>query len=387
MAVKTHILVDASESFVHDHAEIHHGDAPASNWQARLRTCRGGRSEGVQVVELDNGAMCIDVLPTRGMGIWRVRRDGKTLGWQAPLREPVHPCYVPLTEPSGLGWLSGFNELLCRCGLESNGAPEFDDSGRLVLPLHGRIANTPAHRVELIVDEDAGQVSIRGVVDEARFHFQALRLTSTISTTFGSNKFTWTDEVENIGGRDATLQMLYHFNLGQPLLRPGARISVPLKTVAPLAKTAAGYGVDSWNIMPPPKPGSPEQVFLMEPAAIASGDTRVLVTGLTDEEALSLQFNKRALPCFTIWRNTPAEADGYVLGIEPGTNFPNSRNFEKQNGRTISLKAGEKWQATVTATWHTDPNAISREAELIAAIQKECKLEVSAEPRHGWSKT
>src|SRR5207244_7714578 len=105
-------------------------------------------SDGVRVVEIDNGAMCIDLLPTRGMGIWRVRREHPSpsrggesvLGWHAPSREPVHPAFVPLMEPAGLGWLDGFNELLCRCGLESNGPPEFDDAGRLVRPLHGRIA-------------------------------------------------------------------------------------------------------------------------------------------------------------------------------------------------------------------------------------------------------
>ena len=71
-------------------------------------------------------------------------------------RCPVNPAFVPLMEPAGLGWLDGFNELLCRCGLESNGPPEFDEAGRLLRPLHGRIANTPAHRVELIVDEAGG---------------------------------------------------------------------------------------------------------------------------------------------------------------------------------------------------------------------------------------
>ena len=40
--------------------------------------------------------------------------------------------WVPLTEPSGLGWLSGFDELMVRCGLESNGAPDFDDSGQML---------------------------------------------------------------------------------------------------------------------------------------------------------------------------------------------------------------------------------------------------------------
>ena len=186
MAQQTHVLIDAGQSVVRD--DVMFGDDGSDgrrSWKLLLRQCRGGRSDGVHVVTLDNGAMSIDVLPTRGMGIWRVKRGDKTLGWQAPMREPVNPAFVPLMEPAGLGWLDGFNELLCRCGLESNGPPEFDDAGRLLRPLHGRIANTPAHRVELIVDEDAGLLTLRGVVDESRFHFQSLRLTTSITTAIG----------------------------------------------------------------------------------------------------------------------------------------------------------------------------------------------------------
>src|SRR4051812_48935104 len=233
MAQRTHVLIDAAKSVVHESAQIEGTAENGQRWSVRLRTLHGGKSEGVQLVEIDNGAMCIDVLPTRGLGIWRVRRGDKTLGWQAPQRDPVHPAFVPLMEPAGLGWLDGFNELLCRCGLESNGSPEFDKDGKLLRPLHGRIANTPAHRLELIVDEDAGLLTLRGAVDESRFHFQSLRLTTSLSTKFGSNEFSWSDEVENIGGRDATLQMLYHFNIGQPLLRAGARLTAPIGTVAP----------------------------------------------------------------------------------------------------------------------------------------------------------
>ena len=50
------------------------------------------------------------------------------LGWKSPVHGPVHPNFVPLNEPSGLGWLDGFDELFVRCGLESNGAPDFDDT-------------------------------------------------------------------------------------------------------------------------------------------------------------------------------------------------------------------------------------------------------------------
>src|SRR4051812_49008272 len=387
MTQQTHLLIDAGQSVVRD--DVMFGDDGSDGrrrWKLLLRQCRGGRSDGVHVATLDNGAMSIDVLPTRGMGIWRVRRGDKILGWQAPVREPVHPAFVPLMEPAGLGWLDGFNELLCRCGLESNGAPEFDEAGKLVRPLHGRIANTPAHRLELIIDEDAGLLTLRGVVDESRFHFQSLRMTTSISTKFGSNEFSWSDEVENIGGRDATLQMLYHFNIGQPLLRAGARLTAPIGTVAPLTQVAAKEGIENWNVMPPPRPGSAEQVYVCDLAANDAGDTRVIVGGLADEQAIGLRFNKRTLPCFTVWRNSPVECDGYVLGIEPGTNYPNPRTFEQQHGRVVTLEPGQKWHASVAATWHADAGSIAEEVKAIAAIQGSRWPEMSSRPRADWSK-
>jgi hypothetical protein len=384
MAQQTYVLIDAAESVVRE-GKIAEGSAGGRKWNVTLRTLHGGRSEGVQVVEIDNGVLCIDVLPTRGMGIWRVRRGDKKLGWQAPAPGPVHPAFVPLMEPAGLGWLEGFNELLCRCGLESNGPPEFDEAGRLVRPLHGRVANTPAKCVELIVDEDAHILSLRGVIEESRFHFQSLRLTTTLTTTIGSDEFSWSDTIENIGGRDATLQMLYHFNLGQPLLQPGAYISAPLIAAAPLTNVAADAGIETWDTMPPPSAASVEQVYCVELAADDAGNTRTLVQNLTHGEAVSLQFNKRALPCLTIWRNTAAEDDGYVLGIEPGTNFPNPLTFEKKHRRVVTLKPGESWQAKVTAAWHLDGASISEQQNAIHSIQGKIKATLFAMPRKEWS--
>jgi uncharacterized protein DUF4432 len=385
MAVQSHILIDAEQSNVRD-GFVAEGQSATSRWQIRLRTCRGGRSEGVHVVEIDNGLICIDVLPTRGMGIWRVRRGNKTLGWTSPVRGPVHPSFVPLFDSSGLGWLEGFDELLCRCGLESNGAPDFDAStGKLLYPLHGRIANLPAHRVELIVDESAGRISLRGVVDETRFHFHALRLTSTITTTIGSSEFSWTDEVQNIGGRDAAIQMLYHFNVGQPLLQSGARITAPVSIVAPWTQVAARAGTERWNVMPPPQLGSAEQGYLVDLLADGDGQTRVLLSGLTDNQAVSLRFNKASLPRFTLWRNTAAEADGYVMGLEPATNTPNPHRFEKQHGRVVMLPPGETWCGEVTATWHVDSQSIAQEEAAIRTIQGGRKPEILLSPRADWS--
>jgi hypothetical protein len=240
--------------------------------------------------------------------------------------------------------------------------------------------------VELLVDEGAGQLTLRGIVEESRFHFQSLRLTPSITTSVGSNEFTWTDEVENIGGRDATLQMLYHFNIGQPLLQPGARITSPVAIISPQTEVAFREALEKpWNIMPPPRPGSAEQVYLLDLLADEHGETRVLVSGLANDEAVSLRFNKRSLPCFTVWRNTPAEADGYVLGLEPGTNFPNPRTFEHQRGRTVSLKPGATWRGEVTATWHAQADSIDAETSAIRAIQGDRSPNPISDPRREWS--
>ncbi|MBN1395482.1 MAG: DUF4432 family protein, partial [Pirellulales bacterium] len=116
------------------------------------RTLRGGLREGVDFIEVDNGRLWFAVVPTRGMGVWGAICDELHLGWAAPVDGPVNPAFVPIWESSGIGWLSGFDELLVRCGLESNGAPEFRPDGALLWPLHGKIANTPAHRVEVSID-------------------------------------------------------------------------------------------------------------------------------------------------------------------------------------------------------------------------------------------
>ncbi len=149
--------------------------AGAIGWSITKRTLRGGLSAGVDVVEVDNGAFAISILPTRGMGLWRGRFGDVPLGWNSPVKHPVNPSFVNRTDRNGLGWLTGFNELLCRCGLASHGAPGKDvvkdNNGNDIeteLTLHGKIANTPAHYVDVQVSTDhGGTLSVTGIVDEA----------------------------------------------------------------------------------------------------------------------------------------------------------------------------------------------------------------------------
>ncbi len=302
---------------------------------------QGGMSDGVDVVHIDNGVLSFDVLPTRGMGIWKAWLGGEAFGWNSPVRGPIQPALVPLSDPSGLGWLDGFDELLVRCGLESNGAPEFDEQGRVTYGLHGRIANKPAHRVELHVEEETGEIALSGVVDEVRFHFFKLRMRTTITTRCGQPWLEVHDTIENLSGSPTQAQLLYHINFGPPLLQEGSQVVVPVGALVPRNPRAV-EGLANWAAFDAPRPGFEEQVYFFDLQSDAQQRTAVLLKNAASDRGVSVHFDTQQLPCFTLWKNPTAESDGYVTGLEPATNFPNPRSFEQQQGRVVSLAPGGK---------------------------------------------
>ena len=314
-------------------------------WSVTQQTLSGGLSDGVDIVTIDNGQVQLVVVPTRGMGIWQAKMGDETLGWQSPVRGPVHPKFVPLFDPSGLGWLEGFDELVVRCGLESNGEPEFNEQGQVLYPLHGRIANRPAHFVEVTVDDTAGTITVRGLVEETRFHFQKLRLEASVTVSMDSCSFTINDTVENFGGTPAVMQMLYHINLGEPLLAAGDRIVAPVRSLLPAKEGDAIGDTEGWELVGPPVAGQPEQCIYLDLLADQSGQTQVLLKNAEGTAGTVVAFNKNSLPCFTVWKNEVASEDGYVTGLEPATNIPNTRSVESQHGRVVSLSPGETWSS------------------------------------------
>ncbi len=354
MSIRTWTLTDIDQQIHKSNFHLAASDSESSSdsWKVSCQTLDGGLREGVDLIEIDNGYMQLQVIPTRGMGILQATtKEGKTLGWSSPVNGPVHPSYVPIYDPSGLGWLEGFDELLVRCGLESNGAPDFDEQGRLLYPLHGRIANRPAHHVEVTINEEARTISLRGTVDETRFHFQKLRLEATITTGFDSSSFTITDSVTNIGGTLAQMQMLYHINIGEPLLGPGAEFVAPIRNVVP--RDSDTIASEDWNNYGPPTAGTKEECFYIELLGDESNQTQVLLKNAEGTEGTTVTTNLTQLPYFSLWKNCVAREDGYVTGIEPATNYPNCRSVETEAGRVVSLEPGEKWFADLSIDWLT----------------------------------
>ncbi|NOZ39008.1 MAG: aldose 1-epimerase family protein [Planctomycetes bacterium] len=370
MPSQTWTLTDATRNLHERDFHISSEDLPRAkgDWSVTQRRLQSGLSAGVDLVEIDSGHLRLIVVPTRGMGIWQATLGDETLGWRSPVRGPVHPKFVPLFDPNGLGWLEGFDEFVVRCGLESNGAPDFDEQGRLLYPLHGRIANCPAHHVEVTVDDTARTITLRGIVEETRFHFQKLRLEASVTMSLDSASFTINDKVENFGGTLAEMQMLYHINVGEPLLAAGDRVVAPVRSLEVAGDK--GESTEGWDLFGPPVAGKPEQCFFMTLLSDEAGQTQVLLKNAEGTAGTVVAFNTNSLPCFTLWKNEVASADGYVTGLEPATNFPNPRSVESQQGRVVSLAPGETWSAELVVGRLTTASEVSAAEKAIRAFKE-----------------
>ncbi len=387
MTKQTWTLTDVEQDIFVEHISLSADNVSgrAAGYSVSKRTLRGGLREGVDVIEVNNGHFRFVVIPTRGMGLWRAGIGDLQLGWKSPVKGPVHPSFVRLSEASGLGWLDGFDELLCRCGLESNGAPEFAANGSVRYGLHGKIANTPAHQVAVTIDGESGEITVAGTVDETRLFGNKLRLTTAFTTTAGQPGLTITDTIRNLSGEPSELELLYHTNFGVPFIGPGAKVVLPVKKGAPRDAVAV-ENVPHWDTYGPFSPGVAEAVFFFELAADRAGQTQALLHNAAGERGVSLKFDTRQLPCFTLWKNRQAEADGYATGLEPGINFPNVRSFEKGRGRVAVLAPGESRTYAVTLEAHVDVASVDGARQAVAALQGSIKPEFFKQPNPEWSK-
>lgn len=341
-----------------------------------------GRGAGIEVVELDTGPMQVVVLPTRGMGIWQVVCDGVPFKWDSPVAGPVHPSLVPQDEPSGIGWLQGFDELLVRCGITSNGAPDFDEAGRLKYGLHGRIGNTPADRITCKQEADA--LVLAGDVHEKRLFFSNLRLTSRLRLLPGGRTLEIEDEITNLSASEATSQLLYHINVGAPVLAAGARLRVPFEQLAPKDAHAA-TDIPTWDRYREPAVGFAEQVHFFKPACDADGNASLMLTSPDDQQGMGLSFNVATLPYFIVWKNTAAMEDGYVTGLEPATNFPNTHSFEAQHDRVTKLLPGQSVTHRLSMCPLIGATSVSTFAEKVDAIVKDAGGAIQEQPNRDWS--
>lgn len=332
----TYLLTDVASNIELSEWKISNLDLGLSTpFRVVKRTLHGGKQEGSTLVTIETEHLTTTIIPSRGMSILDARSGDLRLGWDSPVSEVVNPVYVDLQARGGLGWLDGFNELLVRCGTEWLGTPCVDD-GRLNT-LHGRIGNTPASSVVVQIEKvEPHRITIFGLLRETTFKFSQLTLMTAFSVQPGCKFFTITDKLTNESDYAQEYQYLYHTNFGRPILEENAKVYVPVKEVTPMNDYAASE-LDRWSIYKAPTPGFDEKCFNLEVRVDGEGRSLAALVNAGDTAGVVMRYSTGSLPAFTLWKNTDTDRQGYVTGLEPGTNFPFSKTIERKMGRVRKL--------------------------------------------------
>jgi hypothetical protein len=302
-----------------------------------------GAGRGVRVAWVNTGSpLRYKVVLDRAMDISEAFYGPHSLAWLS--RGGVTPpAPVALYD---LDWLQAFGGgLVTTCGLSHVGGPETDEHGRR--GLHGRISTLPAEVVSIEQpDPERGllRMALTGVVRETGVFGPHLELRRTISGELGCPEIRITDQVINRGNRAAAHMLLYHCNLGYPLVDEGAELRWDGETRSrggAQDDAIFGGGHDYRHCPPPLKAhdGFGEACGFIRPAAGADGLSRTGVCNRSLDLALQIEFDARQLPCLANWQHW-GEGE-YVTGLEPGTHFPTGQKAARTAGELVMLEPGE----------------------------------------------
>jgi len=356
-------------------------------WKIQKYTLHGGKQEGVDVIEVDNGMLTFKVVPTRGMGILEVVCDDVRLGWDSPIKEVVHPMYIDLERRSGSGMLEGFNEFLMRCGIEFAGDPGtdtyldfYEQEAELELTLHGKIQNTPASEVQVLIEKEPPyRISIRGKLNECMFFGPQFELWTEISTEPGSLSFRVDDTITNHSVAEQEFQIIYHCNYGSSLVEAGSKFVAPLRQVTP-ANQITVKRLDHITDYLGPSPDNSQEEFNIQLWGDDKGLTQVMLHNEKVDRGVSMSFSIEQLPYFVLWKNMAPVESGYVTGLEPATGFAQNRRIQRHFGRVPKLGAGESRRFTIDFTFLNTKLDVKRIIDTIAGIQNGRKTRIDPQP-------
>ncbi len=292
---------------------------------------KGGKGDGMRLLEVDNGnGLAFTVSLDRCADLSRVSFRGNNFGFFGPCGYVAPQFY----DPNGLGFLKSFTGgLMTTCGLTNVGNPNVDEGEEL--PLHGRISHTPAENVNFWTDEGGQHISAQ--MRESRLFGDHLLLKREIFCPKGENGIKITDTVINDGVKTSPLMLLYHCNMGYPLLTEEAQLYLPAEETVPRDARAA-EDADTWNLVLPPQDNFEEQCYYHK-LKNRNGSTFAAMYNPVLKMGIALEFDPEELDSFTQWKMMGKRE--YVMGLEPGNCKVGGRAEVRKNGELHFLAPGE----------------------------------------------
>ncbi len=295
-----------------------------------------GKAKGIEVAEVWTGTgFRFSVLLDKGLDIGAC--DFK--GIPVALRTPVGEVGPQFYDPRGDEWLRTFGGgLLASCGLTYLGSPEIDQGEEL--GQHGRIHNEPAFEVSTSAEweDDNYILQVTGKVREAKTMRGSVLRTRRIKAIAGENRIMINDSITNEDFEPTPLMVLYHVNMGHPILDEGAIFVADSQEVRPRDEVAQAE-LNTYNVYSGPTQGYPDTVFYHAIRPDADGFCQASIQNPALGLGLTVRYSADTLPKLVQWKYC---ANGvYGAGIEPANCLVEGRSVERERRTLQYLQPGE----------------------------------------------
>lgn len=249
-----------------------------------------GRGAGARLVYASNGRLHFVLSESNALDVLRLWHAGTNVGFLSKNGLRADETDFLRSFPAGM---------LYTCGLDAIGGVEGH-------PLHGRFHSVPAEIREFSADETGVRI-VADIRDTALFG-QNLVVTRTVACAAFSDELRIEDRIENRAFRDEKYCLLYHVNVGWPIVDAGAKISGDFVSSRPRTPWAERE-MDKMLEVEPPLDNAEETCYFHE-----TRDGTMSV----ENARLGKRFTVRSsLKKFVQWKSR-ASGD-YVIGLEPCT--------------------------------------------------------------------
>lgn len=300
----------------------------------RKMTYEEGAASGLRAYQVKAGPLYFTVAQDKCLDITELSYKGVNMNF---LSKPGLMNHQRFDSSGYEAQKSIMGGMFFTCGTSNVGKPDLTPEGPL--PMHGYLRSTPAEQVSARAywEGEEYKIEITGQMRQAALFGENILLSRTIRTSLGSSEIHIHDEYENQGFGEEPLMLLYHCNVGYPLLDEESLIDIPaVKTVLKGEETQTELPFDRSGL---PVDLLPEQVFYHTLAYDESGKASVRVRNPKLGLGICVEFYKDQLPNFTQWKSM-ASGD-YVIGLEPCNCHVDGQKWERENHTLETIRPGE----------------------------------------------
>ena len=260
----------------------------------RRYTLTDGREAGIQVVDCDNGKVRFLINISHGLDIMQLYHEGQNMSFVSK------NGFVN----ENISFLSRFEGgMIYTCGLDNVGAPK-DNCGQ-----HGSYHTTPAELVSAVCDGE--KITVEGIVRYTALFGANLVMRRKITSYLGSSEVKIEDTLTNEGYKSAEYCLLYHTNIGYPMLDADARVECDPVTIKGSDDRSESF-IDVAFKMTEPEDEREEECFFLK-----LREPKVSLVNEKIGKRFTVDYSGDTLTELVLWRSMVS--GDYALGIEPAT--------------------------------------------------------------------